>query len=298
MAGTAPGGAARGRRELAARAGAAVPSAAGHAPATQQCDGHKVLPMIRDSLPLGALPSCGNCGSQSVCRRLRQSRTSASSAQLVCARCGAHSAVFVGQAAEGQVKEDLRRRPACVTVHGLAGEVRTSARPHALSASKSEERDPLELIARMVVGTSYRVLSEGHSTAGTLRPADVAGAVAMMRDPVAKQIAMAVVLRSEGNALAIVGRSAARRVFRAFRGLGCAAPLHVDDPADRWRLRLVMNDAVNDMVWPERKAPVQAAAKAAKMRKSTYLRAYTLVEGVLGSALEGARQEFSIRLFS
>ena len=43
----------------------------------------------------------------------------------------------------------------------------------------------------------------------------------------------------------------------------------MDDPADRWRMRLVLQDAVNDLVWPERKIAAQDAAKAAKMRKGT-----------------------------
>lgn len=40
-----------------------------------------------------------------------------------------------------------------------------------------------------------------------------------------------------------------------------------DQPADRWRVRLVVHDAVRDLVWLERKVSGGPAAKGARMRK-------------------------------
>ncbi len=243
------------------------------------------------------ITACGNCGGESVRNRVRQSRGGVYSAQVVCA-CGAYGGLFVGTDAERLAAEDWRRRPASLARLEPPAEVRVAPLAPVRRVKMGEERDPLELIARMMVGGSFRIPTQGRSTATIMTAADVAGAVGMMRDPVAKQTAMAVVQRAEGEALVALGRSVARRVFRSCRAMGGAAPLRIDDPADRWRMRLVLHDAINDLVWPERKAPAQAAAMAAKMRKAAYLRAHTLATGVLGSALESARQEFGRRLFS
>ena len=152
----------------------------------------------------------------------------------------------------------------------------------------------------MVVGGSFREPSDGRSTMQPLTSADVAGAVGLMRDPVAKQAVVAVALRGQGVSLASLGRSLTRQVMRQIqweRRNGAAPALRMDEPADRWRMRLVLQDAVNDLVWPERKVVAQEAAKAAKMRKGNYLRVYAIAAAALRQALEDGRQEFSGRLF-
>ncbi|HHA2690817.1 TPA: hypothetical protein ACOEPG_002796 [Stenotrophomonas maltophilia] len=242
------------------------------------------------------MTACGNCGGVSVRNRVRQSRGGVYSAQVVCA-CGAYGGLFVGTDAERLAAEDWRRRPASLPAPEPV-EARTAPPPPSASSKRTDERDPLELIARMVVGGSFRIPTQGRSTAAMLTAADVAGAVAMMRDPVGKQAATVVALRSEGQALVLLGRSAARRVFRTCRQMGARAPLRMDDPADRWRMRLILQDAVNDLVWPERKGPAQEAAKGAKMRKGAYLQAYALAFSVLTGSLEAGRREFRIRLFA
>jgi len=134
-----------------------------------------------------------------------------------------------------------------------------------------------------------------------LTSADVAGAVGLMRDPVAKQTVVAVALRGQGVSLPSLGRSLTRRVMRQIqweRRNGTGPALRMDEPADRWRMRLVLQDAVNDLVWPERKVTAQEAAKAAKMRKGSYLRVYAIAHAALTQALEEGRQEFRVRLFS
>ncbi|MBH1510765.1 hypothetical protein I5U09_02175 [Stenotrophomonas maltophilia] len=163
------------------------------------------------------------------------------------------------------------------------------------------QRDPLELIARMLVGGSFREPSNGRSSIRPLTSADIAGAVGLMRDPVAKQAAVAVALRGQGVSLVSLGRALARRVMRQIqwdRRHSSGPVLRMDDPADRWRMRLVLQDAVNDLVWPEGKIAAQDAAKAAKMRKGDYLRVYSIAAATLRQALEDGRKEFSARVFN
>lgn len=68
-------------------------------------------------------------------------------------------------------------------------------------------RDPLELITRMLVGGSFREPSDGRSTMPPLTAADIAGAIGMMRDSVAKQAVLAVALRGQGGVPSSLGRS-------------------------------------------------------------------------------------------
>lgn len=240
------------------------------------------------------LTPCGNCGSDDVRLRARGSSGSRRTAQVVCARCSAHGELCVGGDAEAQAAKAWGHKPHVPPAPPAAKVVRDRV----LVPEPTMQRDPLELIARMLVGGSFRIPTQGCSTRTMMTAADVAGAVGMMRDPVAKQTAIAVVQRAEGEALVALGRSVARRVFRSCLVMGGAAPLRIDDPADRWRMRLVLQDAINDLVWPERKVPAQAAAVAAKMRKAVYLQAYTIASGVLMGALESARQEFGRRIFT
>ncbi|MBA0402658.1 hypothetical protein D7V00_02205 [Stenotrophomonas maltophilia] len=153
----------------------------------------------------------------------------------------------------------------------------------------------------MLVGGSYREPSDGRSSMPPLTSADIAGAVGMMRDSVAKQAVMAVALRGQGVSLSSLGRTLAKRVMRQIqwqRRSGAKPALRMDDPADRWRMRLVLQDAVNDLVWPERKIAAQDAAKAAKMRKGDYLRVYGLASTALRQTLDDGRKEFCGRLFN
>lgn len=101
--------------------------------------------------------------------------------------------------------------------------------------------------------------------------------------------------------LSSLGPSLAKRVMRQIqwqRRIGAKPALRMDDPADRWRMRLVLQDAVSDLVWPEGKIAAQDAAKAAKMRKGEYLRVYRIAAATLSQALEDGRKEFSGRVFN
>ncbi|WP_125892259.1 hypothetical protein [Stenotrophomonas maltophilia] len=240
---------------------------------------------------------CGNCGSAEVRMRARGSAGSRRTAQVVCARCSAYSALCVGADAEDQAARSWERNPHVVPAPPAARVVRGRVPV----PEPTLVRDPLELIARMLVGGSFREPSEGRSTMPPLAAADVAGAVGMMRDSVAKQAVLAVALRGQGVSLSSLGRSLARRVMRQIqwqRRFGAKPALRMDDPADRWRMRLVLQDAVNDLVWPEGKIAAQDAAKAAKMRKGDYLRVYGIAVATLRQALEDGRSEFSARVFN
>ncbi|WP_285315265.1 hypothetical protein [Stenotrophomonas maltophilia] len=243
------------------------------------------------------LTPCGNCGSDEVRMRVRGSASSRRTAQVVCARCSAQSELYVGADAEAQADKAWGHKPHVPPAPPAVGLVR-GRMP---MPEPTLQRDPLELIARMLVGGSFREPSNGRSTMQPLTAADISGAVGMMRDSVAKQAVLAVALRGQGVSLSSLGRSLARRVMRQIqwqRRSDAKPVLRMDDPADRWRMRLVLQDAVNDLVWPEGKIPAQQAAKAVKMRKGDYLRVYGIAAATLRQALDDGRKEFSGRVFN
>lgn len=148
----------------------------------------------------------------------------------------------------------------------------------------------------MLVSGGYRVPTEGRSTLPTLSSADIAAAVGLMRDRVAKDTVVAVATRADGAALARLSWPVYWRVARALRHDPMVTLKH-DQPADRWRVRLVIHDAVRDLVWPERKLSAGLAAKAARMRKGDYLRVHRLAHSVLIASLEKGRKDFSYAVF-
>lgn len=247
--------------------------------------------------PAAALTPCGNCGSDEVRMRARGSSSSRRTAQVVCARCSAQSELCVGADAEAQAGKAWGHKHHAPPAPPAARVVRDRVPV----PEPTLQRDPLELIARMLVGGSFREPSDGRSSMPPLTSADIAGAVGMMGDALAKQIVLAVALRGQGVSLPALGRSLARRVMRQIQWQGRSGvkpALRMDDPADRWRMRLVLQDAVNDLVWPEGKISAQDAAKAAKMRKGDYLRVYGIAAATLRQSLEDGRKEFTGRVFN
>lgn len=160
----------------------------------------------------------------------------------------------------------------------------------------NEVRDPLELLARLLVGGSYRVPVEGRSTLAPLGSSDIAGAVAYMQDPLEKHTALAVATRMGPQAVARLTLMAYRSVAQAVR-VARPRPLDLSVPADRWRLRLVIYDAAHELVWPERRQPYAALAKAARMRKGSYILAHKCATSVLQGALNGGRIGFKRALW-
>lgn len=156
--------------------------------------------------------------------------------------------------------------------------------------------DTLELVARLLVGSSYRVPVEGRSSRPTLQSSDVAGALGLMSRTVAREVALAVVTRADRPAIARVAALAYRKILREVL-LQRPQPLDLRKPADCWRLRMVAYDAAHDLVYPERQRTQKTAAHAAKMRKARYAAVHHCATAVLQQSLAEAGRELDWRLF-
>lgn len=159
-----------------------------------------------------------------------------------------------------------------------------------------DRRDTLELIAKLLVGSSYRVPVEGTGTRKGLQASDVAAAVGYMPDRLAQRTALAVATRAGDVEIARVSHHAYRAVVRHVRQLR-PQPLDLHDPADRWRLRMVIYDAAHELVWPERRLVFSELARAAKMRKERYIRVHRAATSVLQEALNNGRRDLTRALF-
>jgi len=171
------------------------------------------------------------------------------------------------------------------------------ARRNALDPHTSDPRDPLELMGRLLVGSSYRVPVEGSASGDSLKTSDVAGAIGMMSDRVAARAAMAVATRAEAPEIARISHAAYRRVLRAVLHMR-PRPIRMDQPADRWRLRIATYDAMTEMVWPERRRTFRVLAKEARMRVGAYAACHKAATSVLQEAVNNARLEFGYRVFA
>lgn len=158
-------------------------------------------------------------------------------------------------------------------------------------------RDVLELIARLLVGGSYRVPVEGTGTKAGLQSSEIAAAVGYMEDNLNKHTALAVATRADTPAIGRLSNLAYRRIVTHVRHMRPPA-LDLGKPADRWRLRIVVFDAAHELVWPERRQNFGELARAAKMRKGNYIRTHHLATSVLQAALNEGRTELGKRLFA
>lgn len=166
----------------------------------------------------------------------------------------------------------------------------------ALDPFTRDQRDPLELLARLLVGSSYRVPVAGRSTKTVMAPSDVAGAVGYMEDGLEKQAALAVATRADPRQLATLSRTAYRQVVRAVKVMR-PRPLDLTKGDDRWRLRIVVYDAAHDLVYPEARRAWAILAKEAKMRRSTYKDVHKAASSILQGALNAGRSDFADKLF-
>lgn len=160
-----------------------------------------------------------------------------------------------------------------------------------------DPRSTLELIAKLLVASSYRVPVEGTGTKQGLQASDVAAALAYMPDRLAKETALTVIQRPPPAAIARLSLMAYREVVRTVRAMR-PRPLDLREPADRWRLRLATYDAAYELVWPERRKPYADLAKAAKMRKASYIRVHRAAGSVLEEALSNANTDLGRALFA
>lgn len=163
-----------------------------------------------------------------------------------------------------------------------------------------EKRDPytrdgadaLELIARFSGRTSFRVPVEGRGSAPLLMASDVAAAVGMMKDRLARETAVTVVSRPGDHAIARLSLLAYRDVARAVR-LQVPRPLDLRKAEDRWRLRMVLFVATRELAYPAADRPTFATlAKETKMRKATYMLVHRCATHVLEDAYNRARNNF------
>lgn len=153
--------------------------------------------------------------------------------------------------------------------------------------------DPLELISRMFGRTSYRVPVEGRGTTALRTSNDVALAVGLMKDRVARETALTVVRQGGAWDVARLTRIAYREVVRAVRQQR-PSPLDLHKPADRWRLRMVVYDAAHELVHPAdpKRKPFAVLAKEAKMRKTRYIAVHRCATATLQDALSRASSDF------
>lgn len=261
--------------------------------------------------PAGTTDRCSWCGDASPRARRARSRV-----WVVCTACGArtHAYMAVSPALPRELLPDdgtlfvlhtggednpaidaawdhWRRSP-------LVGPPARRAEPAPARKQRREkdEVDPLELLARLLVPSSYRVPVEGRSSRPGMTTSDVAAALGFMRSRLAKAVAIAVVTRADESYIARMtelARWAVRREVLMQRPL----PLKLGRPADRWKLRLALFDAAHELVWPEKRTPYGELARRAKMRKRDYIVVHRCATHVLQEALANARGELRQRLY-
>lgn len=160
----------------------------------------------------------------------------------------------------------------------------------------TERPSALELVARLVGTSSYRVPIEGKGTKQVLSTSDITAAVGYMGDPLERRVVMATATRADSAEIARTAGLAYRRVVRVLRRQP-GQPLDLRNGADRWRLRLVVYDAALHLVWPERRRPINDLAKAAKMRAQSYRTVYRCASAVLQEVLSNGTESFRAALW-
>ena len=165
-----------------------------------------------------------------------------------------------------------------------------------LDPHTNEARDPLELMTRFLVGSSYRVPAQGRGFGG-MTSSDIAGAVGLMRNRVEQQVVVAVATRADHREAMKVSITAYRRVFKA---VSQARPkiLDLHDPVNRMRLRIATYDAMYELIHPEHRRPYSQLAKAAKCRRGIYTAMHKVATAVLQETLNNGRREFTRRLYA
>jgi len=232
--------------------------------------------------------TCSWCGSAD--HEAHESKTGR--CWMGCNACGARTAAYGERRVGRSVLTGKERAVAAWSRKALRGPPQPERRaaPARMLRAVEDGDSVLELLARMLVPTSYRVPVEGRSTKAGMLMTDVAGALGFIRGRLAKEVAMAVVTRAEAAGIAKVTQLAERKVKREVM-LQAPRPLDLNKPDDRWRLNLVVFDATHELVWPERRRPYAQLARLAKMRKHNYIVVHRCATHVLQEALSKARTE-------
>lgn len=167
-----------------------------------------------------------------------------------------------------------------------------------LDPHTSEPRDKLELLARLLVGSSYRVPAQGRGHGG-MTNADIAGAIGLMRDRTAKAVIVAVATRGGKRGAVKITKAAFRQVYRAVLQ---SQLLDLRSEGVRWanrfRVRIACYNAAIELIHPERIRPWAELAKEAKMRRTRYIELHKVCTSVLQEQMNNGRREFTTRLYS
>lgn len=169
-------------------------------------------------------------------------------------------------------------------------------RPIDRDTYSTERPSPLELVARIVGTSSYRVPLEGKGTKQAMSTSDITAAVGYMEDALERRVVMVTATRAGSEEIARMASLAYRRVVRVLRRQP-GQPLDLRNGADRWRLRLVVYDAALHMVWPERRRPMNELAKGAKMRSQNYRTVYHCASSALQEVLNNGTESFRAALW-
>lgn len=156
--------------------------------------------------------------------------------------------------------------------------------------------EPIEIMSRLLVGSSYRVPVAGTGTKPGLQAIDIAAGAGLVRARLGREIALTVASRPDPLALARLVNRAYRRCTRAAMLMRPRA-LKLDQDAHKWRLRLVIYDAAHELAYPLQRQPYRALAKAAKMRAHDYARLHKTVTAELQQLMNEACREFGYRLW-
>lgn len=156
-----------------------------------------------------------------------------------------------------------------------------------------EKPEVVEMLARLVTGTSWREPWHTGGGHGAICQADIAAALGMIRDRVSREIVYAVVTRPERPGIERVADIVHPRVEYAIKDAGEARTgLRLDRDEDRYRARLITRDAMTEFVFPERRVPYRRLAANAKMRAASYAAAHKLTTSTIQQAYDEAAGTF------
>lgn len=148
-----------------------------------------------------------------------------------------------------------------------------------------EPREALELITMLTSTGSMHDPTQPHGTAPSLTSLDVAQALAHAQDELGELMAMALAcslpsLREQVITLALPELVAAVR--------GCAVGEPLLRGAKRYRARVVLHYAFDDLLHPARSVPYREAARELSMRRRDYLWLHRQASGLLDNRARAA----------
>lgn len=159
----------------------------------------------------------------------------------------------------------------------------------------NEPADAVEMLGQLVGRTTYITPRSGGAR-GNVADARLTGALGLMPDQLEALLLMSVGGR-HGKLEGEILRLAYPRVLRAIER-GPVRGFRLATDADRFRVRIVLQEALRALIWPEQRIGVGMAAKTAKMRTEAYAALYRFVEAWLAAKFADGRREFKVRLWA